>query len=340
MGVVDVNIQGQSAIFCLSGSPFQAMCMIEAIKAYDIKDYKVMLCLSNNELPRMHQLAALLNKYNITFEIESIDFRITKIERIRAMLPTRKKYKLAFIGDCNNELLIFKAFRYISDGGTMVYLDDGIATIQFFNGLCQLSNKLRHYYNVICKIRDINFDKYFYTIYHDLGDGKHITLANDFNYFASLMRGKQATKKVLLLGTCTNDYCRMENINPEVFLGELRNLMSELKCQYPGEEIVYVPHGRETYPEPKQYCEELGIEFCPTSISVEMMVLDASYRPKAVYGYTSSALYNLNLLLPDSDVCNVSFTGNTPGNDRIEITSSYYEKHGIRRLIKPLTNNN
>lgn len=325
------KLKGLPTLFCLSGSPFQALCMIEAILSFDIRDYKVLLCLSETELPRKAQLIELLNSYRISYEIESINYHITKKARFQVLLPRCNQYKLAFIGDCNNELLIFKAFQYVSDGGHLIYLDDGIATIQFFNGLCQLDRRLKYYYDVVCKVRHINFDKYFYTIYHDLKDGKHLCIANNFDYLAKLQQSKENISHVLLLGTCTNDYCYAEQIGTDVFMSELKKIMIELKQKYPHEDIIYVPHGRDTYHEPERFCHELGIVYQPTSISVEMFLLNAVYRPLAVYGFTSSALYNLNIFFPDTSVYNITFSGNTPLNDRINISSIYFIKHGIRR---------
>ena len=332
------HLKNLPAIFCLSGSPFQAMCMMEAINTFQIKDYKVLLCLSQSELPRKPQLVELLNKYGIKYEIESTNFKITKSERIKAFSHKRHKYKLAFIGDCNNELLIFKAFRYVSDGGTLIYLDDGIATIQFYNGLCQLNGKLHKYYNLISKFRDIDFDRFFYTIYRGLEDHKHISIPNDFRYLSEKHCGTKPQKHVIVLGTCTDDFCRMEQIETSIFLAEQKKLIAEIKNIYSDDEIIFVPHGRDVYNKPRQDCAELGVKFNPTSISVEMFLLESPFIPKAIFGYTSSALYNLRLLMPESDIVNISFCGNKPQNDRIEITSQYYAQNGIRREIRELNN--
>jgi len=310
--------------------------MLEAIHTFNIKDYRVLLCLSHSELPRKNQLFEFFDKYKIQYELESIDYKITKIDRLRAVMPKYNKYKTVFIGDCNNELLIFKAFTYTSNGGTLLYLDDGIATIQFYNGLCQLNRKLKSYYNLLCKIRDINFDKYFFTIYHDLRDNKHITIANKFRYLTSLRQGKNNKGNIVFLGTCTDDFCRMERIKPHLFLSEQHRILARIRHNFPKEKIIFVPHGRDVYDEPKQSCHDLGISYQPSDISVEMNLLGATYTPVAVYGFTSSALYNLKLMLPDSEIVNITFSGNQPENDRIEITSQYYSKHGIKRIIWPL----
>lgn len=332
MNQIDNKIQGQTAVFFLSGSPFQALCMVEAIQAFRIQHYKVLLCLSESELPRKPQLIAFLKSYHIPYEVESVNYRITKLDRMKAIFPRYHKYKLAFVGDCNNELLIFKAFQFISDGGKIIYLDDGIATIQFFNGLCQLNKKLKYYYKIICTLRYIDFDKYFYTIYRGLSDGKHLCIENSFTHLAQLQQKKEEQKNIVFLGTCTNDYCHAEQIKPEIFMSKLKDILFDLRRKYPNEQIVYVPHGRDTYLEPEQICKEIGVIYQPTSISVELFLLGEPYKPVAIYGFTSSALYNLHLLFSDAKVFNITFTGNSPLNNRIDISSHYFSKHGILRI--------
>ena len=331
---IERKLKGQPALFCLSGSSFQALCMIEAIHAFEITDYRVFLCLSENELPRQGQIITLLNQYHIKYEIESVNFCITKTERIKALLPNRNHFKVAFIGDCNNELLIFKAFRYISDGGTLVYLDDGIATIQFFNGMFQLSNKLRPYYELISKIRRIDFDRFFYTVYEDLKDDRHIPIINGFHSLALQQKSKSTVKSIYIIGTCIKDYCDFECIPVEKFMIVLQNLMHELRTKFPDEPLIYVPHGRETMMgDLEAMCQENKVKLRMSKISVEMMLLEEKDYPKAVYGFTSSALYNIKKLFPETEVYNITFTGNQPKTNGKEITSQYYAKFGIERRI-------
>lgn len=327
-------LKGQPAIFCLSGSSFQALCMIEAIHAFEITDYRVLLCLSENEIPRKGQIITLLEKHNIAYEIESVNFTITKTERFKALLPNRNKYKVAFIGDCNNELLIFKAFRYVSDGGTLVYLDDGIATIKFFNGMYQLNNKLRLYYDLLSKIRRINFDKFFYTVYEGLFDGRHVCINNNFDFFASQQHKKKSVSCIYIIGSNIKGYCAEMRISPTQFMSILRSIILELKMHFSQESIVLVPHGRETMlKELKAMCQEEKIELRMSKISVEMMLLEEKDYPKAVYGFTSSALYNIKKLFPDTNNYNITLAGNSPRTNGHEITSQYYTKFGIERRI-------
>ena len=325
---VEERIKRQPTVFCLSGSPFQALCMIEAIQTFEISDYRVLLCQSENELPRSNQIISLLEKYHIAYEIESVNFKITKLERFKALLPNKNKNKVAFIGDCNNELLIFKAFRYVSDGGTLVYLDDGIATIQFFNGMFQLSGKLKPYYELISKIRRIDFDRYFYTVYEDLKDDRHIPLINHFHLFANQQKAKSTVRGIYFIGTCTKNYCDYENIDIKQFMYRLHSLMHEQKTQHPSEPVIYVPHGRETMmAELEQICREEGVELR------EMMLMEEKDYPRAVYGFTSSALYNIKKILPETETCNITFVGNCPKTNGKEITSQYYARFGITRRI-------
>lgn len=338
---IERRIKGQPTIFCLSGSSFQALCMIEAIQAFEITDYRVLLCLSENELPRRGQIETLFKQYNIAYEIESVNFHITKAERFKSLLPNKNKYKLAFIGDCNNELLIFKAFRYVSDGGTLVYLDDGIATIQFFNGMFQLSKKLKPYYKLMSTIRNIDFDRYFYTVYEDLKDDRHIPIINHFQSLSLLQKSKSTVNGIYIIGTHIKDYCDFEGIKIQQFLDTLQLLMNELRLQNPDEPVIYVPHGRETMvAELQQMCNDEKIELRMSKISVEMMLLEEKDYPKLVLGFTSSALYNIKKIFPETDVFNITFTGNCPKTNGKEITSQYYAKFGIKRKIFNLSSTN
>ncbi len=331
---IERQLNGLPTIFCLSGSSFQVLCMIEAIQSFSITDYKVLLCLSENELHRKGQVVRLLEKYDISYEIESVNFKITKGERIKALLPNRNKYKVAFIGDCTNELLIFKAFRYVSDGGSIVYLDDGIATIQFFRRTYKLGSKLRHYYNVMSSFRRIDFDRYFYTVYEELNDGKHIPIINDFASLALLQKAKSTVKGIYIIGTCIKDYCGFDGVPVEKFMIFLRNLMRELRIKHPDQPVVYVPHGRETMMKELQaMCDDEGVELRCSEISVEMMLLDEPTYPKVVYGFTSSALYNIKKLFPETETVNMTFTGNVPKTNGKEVTSQYFAKFGITRMI-------
>lgn len=331
---IERRIKRQPAIFCLSGSPFQALCMIEAIQAFEITDYRVLLCQSENELPRQGQIKMLLDKFNIAYEIESVNFHITKAERFKALLPNKNKYKVAFIGDCNNELLIFKSFRYVSDGGLLVYLDDGIATIQFFNGMFQLSSKLKPYYKLMSRIRRIDFDRYFYTVYEDLTDDRHIPIICNFSYLSGLQKSKANVSGVYFIGTQTKDYCTFEGIHVNRFMIVLQGLLRELKTIYPSEPLIYIPHGREIMTEELMaLCNEEGVEYRPSEFTVEMMLLEENDYPRAVYGFTSSALYNIKKIFPKTETCNITFTGNSPKTNGKEITSQYYTKFGITRKI-------
>ena len=334
---VERILKGQPSVFCLSGSPFQALCMIEAIQTFDITDYRVLVCLSEIELPRRKQLTTLLEKYHVSYEIESVNFSITKKERLKAMLPSRNKYKVAFIGDCNNELLIFKAFRYVSDGGTLIYLDDGIATIQFFNGLFQLSSKLRPYYELTSRIRRIDFDRYFYTVYEDLKDNRHIPIINYFRFLALEQKVKTTVKGNYIIGTCIKDYCDFECVPINKFLYTLHSLMHELRTQHPDEPVIYVPHGRETMmDELEKMCHDERVELRRSEITVEMMLLEEKDYPKSIYGFTSSALYNIKRIFPETKANNITFTGNNPKTNGKAITSQYYEKFGITRRVVDL----
>ena len=68
---------------------------------------------------------------------------------------------------------------------------------------------------------------------------------------------------------------------------------------------------------------------------VELELLNQPNTPMAIYGYTSSALYNLKKIFPHTRVINVLMDGdeNNIFYRRYLMTSDYYMKNGIE-LIK------
>lgn len=336
MGTNNQQFKGKKAVFVISCSPFQVMCLIEAVHAFELRDYKVLICYDDKELPREKNTFRLLEKYGIKYEVESFNYRITKTDRLKMLKPVHNGFDLAFIGDCCDELLCYKAIRYVSDGSTLIYIDDGTATIHFFNGLFQITGKLRKYYDLVTRIRRLDFDNFFFTIYKGLSDDKHSCIINSFNFFASQQLKKGEPKNIILLGVSTDVYCNVENITADVYFTDLHKLIVEIQNKYPNDSIIFVPHGKDTYNTPKEICDKMGLIYQPSEISVEMMLLESPDRPKAVYGFRSSALYNIKLLFPDTDVVNVTFQGNQKINKDIEKASEYYERHGITRLVRQL----
>lgn len=320
------NIIGHNvpSIFII-GTPFQALCAIEAIYEFDIVDFKFLLALDSS--PRNEQLFKLLSKYNIQYEILCVDYTITKLDRIKAFIPRFNKYKNIYLGDSTNELLKFLAFRYGANGSKTIYLDDGTRTISYLEGRRNLGKKLSPYYFLLKLFRNIEFERIFFTVYSDIQNKKYKIVANNFSFFSKGLSEKRDHKNIFIVGTTTEKFY----ISPDKLINSMDELFSSLSNKHPMHKIVYVPHGRDNSKRWNDVCDKYGVAIVRPDESIEFYLMSLSYCPMEVYGYTSSALYNIKLLFPQCSIFNILFENeNTPIN--YLFISEYYAKHGITKL--------
>ena len=73
-----------------------------------------------------------------------------------------------------------------------------------------------------------------------------------------------------------------------------------------------------------------GIFFTPTDKCVELYITKQNDLPIAIYGYTSTALFTLRIMLPNIPIFNVFFSGNNKdGVKNYNSISDTYNSKGI-----------
>ena len=117
--------QSTPSIFVVT-SPFQALCAFNAIKAFEITDYRFYLALIEDI--RNEQLFTLFQQQGIAYEVVNIE-NLTRSDRLQFLLPHFSRYKRLFIGDARNISQYFIGLSKVSNGGCMVYLDVVVAII-------------------------------------------------------------------------------------------------------------------------------------------------------------------------------------------------------------------
>ena len=122
--------QSTPSIFVVT-SPFQALCAFNAIKAFEITDYRFYLALIEDI--RNEQLFTLFQQQGIAYEVVNVE-KLTKTDRLQFLLPHFSRYKRLFIGDARNISQYFIGLSKVSNGGCMVYLDDGNDNIFLLKG--------------------------------------------------------------------------------------------------------------------------------------------------------------------------------------------------------------
>ncbi len=323
--------RGVPSLFFIN-SPFQAICMLEAIKEFEITDYQVYLVLYNDI--RNEQLFALLEKEAVKYEV--IDGNQIRLNSYFGLLYTfnSNRYKRAFIGHYNSDSFFYLALKKLSNNSDIVYLDDGAATITLLKGLFKrtgLGSLVFLYFKVIAKLHNISLEN-LYTIYGKLPNEKFNIYECDLSYLKSQSRNK-THKDIYFIGTNTSIYCNSYKIPEETLYTKLEQLLISLKRKYPNEHIIYVPHGRDESQIPKHVCLENDIEFKKVDTTVELYIASQNTQPLAIYGFSSSALFNLIKMMPVSLVYNVILTSSYHITDeRLKGMMEYYEDNGIKTI--------
>ncbi len=315
------------------GSPFQALCLVGAIRNLKLTEYKVVVIYYD----RYYQVKNVLGRFGVNYELRYVGKYRWRMRwyRITSLIHRNNKYKRLFLGDFRSETLLYFGLQYISDGADIVYLDDGNATLPLFDGkrttppLGCLDTK---YASVMTKYRKISFMKYFYSIYTGLPNEKFIIRHNSLD----ILNGNTSeidNRRVYIIGTNTGLYCKSMNFPELTIVKVLETIIHSIRNKYLQTEIIYIPHGKDTSLEVKNLCDRYCVEYKKLDVPVELYFVD-EIKPIAIYGFMSSALFNLKQMFPASEVYNLYLPPSGEGDTiaRKKSISEYYKKCGIIQL--------
>ena len=316
-------------------SPFQALCAVTAIRQLEIQDYKFYALLPRGEV-RNSQVECVLNHFDIKYTAISPTNRFEVFYyKYRPLIKRNNKYKRLFLGDFRTVFLYSVGCGVVSDNANVVYLDDGNISISLLRGrdtepLSDNDVRLLECYK---KHRGFVFFKNLLTIYSDIPNSNFNIEGLQLSVVGKEHSGEsQAVSRVYIVGTNLERFCGPLGLSEDIFVSYLDTLMKKLKAEFPGNEIVYIPHGCETKVYAETLCEKYGIRYLKPQMMIELELLSIANPPKAIYGFTSTALYTLKKLFPDSKVVNIVFDSLEKDNPFvIDILdcSKYYAQNGI-----------
>ncbi len=320
-------------------SPLQAICAVAALRQLLIDDYKMVVMLTDNR-QRNRTVTRFLNMRHIAYETVSYNHFTYKWYQLLCLVKRpHNHYRRLFIGFFGAPFHHFAGCSRVADGAHVVYLDDGVATVTLLKH--QHITDITYFQEkpvIRLMARRRGFDLYhnLLTMYSDI-DNPSYQIAPLCLDLASNDRpsGQPQAQGVYLIGTVSQSYCNQLKISEEEFARKSGELMARLKAEYPDEEMVFVPHRSDEGDYARRLCEEHRVEFRPVDMTVEIELQQQACPPRAVVGFTSSALYNLKKMFPQCRVINVLFAPgehNKPYRDFLSI-SEYYEQNGIE-LIK------
>lgn len=320
------------SVFIVS-TPFQALCAIAVIKQLNIKEYRVIAHLSKGQIRNL-QLVNFLNENNIRYVKFTPNTLLYYYYKYKSALSNKSKYTRLFIGNHNDFIGFLRGCCDIANESDIVYLDDGVQSISLFKGALKerMNLKNRGYLNKISNRRHFELLRYFISIYDGIDNPSFVIEKLNLNMAinGNLIR----SNGIVIIGIVLEESCAIYNITREKLLEVIDKLFKRLKNENPDSKIIYVPHGRDESLYALDFCNKYGCEFlkCDTMIEIELM--KRMRIPKAIIGFTSSALYNLKEIFPSSKYENIVCYSKHKSSIfcETEEISKYYESHGIKMI--------
>lgn len=327
------------SVFAVS-SPLQVLCAAAVIRQLEIKDYKIVVCYQKGD-PRNEQLWAILDCFEMYNRTLMQLNRINVIfYRFRSKLHLRNRYKRLFIGDFRGYYDFILGSSFVSDGADIVYLDDGNVTLSLLNNVFTepMPQIWKTFLNHVASRRNFVLNKNLLTLYGDVHNPKYNILPLHLEYVTYNYKKSDAQLKgVYIVGTNIDRYCDPLGISKEMFINKLDDLMSCLRKEYRNETITYIPHGCDRSEYARELCQRFGYEFRRPKMMVEMELLDNKCQPLAIYGFTSSALFNLKKMFPHTRVVNVLYhSEDNQFFEEYRMISNYYSQNGIQLVEQEL----
>lgn len=293
----------------------------------------------------------MLEEYGIPYTLIYID-EITASKYLSEGKRPVPGYQRVFLGDVFSVEMKMVAASCAADGAALVYLDDGNSMIQtlkhndtglFSKRLFQINGfnwrfwrhratrylKLSKY----CFQHKLFIHQNFFTIFPDLVPSKAYSYSNRLN----LLRSRYncgLSNDVMFIGCPVRILCGRTGIDENLLYSKLAQKLADIKAEYPGCRMMYIPHGRESDERADEICKSLGIEYRPISEAIEFYAVRNHIAPCCIYGINSTALLTLKTILPQANVTNiiVGEKGNA-FHHFLEEVADYYSTKGIAKEV-------
>lgn len=315
-----------SALFIIR-SPFQCLCMLEAIDFFKIESFDVLIP-EHSTGTNSTQLKALLNDQKIPYQTHNIRHALKDLLPY-AIRRRHKYYKNIFIGNyyspSDEALAVFCGeWRY-----NVYFLDDGTQALSLFSETPRNRFKTKKwalYFRFIYslgKLKGCRKPNYF-TIF-DVTSNKFNIIKNDFNL---LKRGLPGNKEEVFIIGANSSILKFKGCT---YLQLMDYLIGRIHNDYPGKRIQYCPHRRDSNNnEIRAWCISNHVEWYDTRVSVEYDFTTTGIYPLCVVGFTSNALYTLKMLFPESRIMTVFYHVESEFADReTEIIRLEMNRKGI-----------
>ena len=325
------------SLFIIS-SPLQVLCAIEAIYEFELSNYKILYAFSSND-PRREQVVSMLKNYKVNYI--PIEYKINGVWNYLFSINTgehdiSKKFGRIFIGDIYSENLIAIAYKYSRIGTKLVFMDDGNSTISVLTQgeHIPLSKRsiIRNLLALKYLFKLVVVGKYFFTTYADCVVTKKVVYKNTFSHLLGSHSIEENHKQLYFIGTFGDAYVSEIHISIGEYYNILNKTLKQLRILNPEVECYYIPHGRDKSQETKQIAIKNGFKYLKLNEAVESYLLTNKIYPYLVTGFSSSALFNLQLIYKKTKVINYYVLNEKEPSKGYQQISDLYSKCGIKSI--------
>lgn len=317
-----------SALFIV-GSPFQCLCMLEAVDFFKIEQYDVLIpeeSTGNNSA----QLKALLGDMSIEYQTFKFHHAIWGL--LPYVMRKHKYYKNIFLGNYYSPTyealaVFFGKMRY-----NLFFIDDGTQALSLFSDRPRYrfsAKKWELYFRFIYGIGRLKgCGKHnFYTIF-DVQSTRFNIIKNDFGRLKRDIYGN--IKDIYVIGANSS----VLKFQGSTYLQLMDRLLEYLHRCLPNQTLHYCPHRRDlNNKEIARWCLNNQVEWYETRVSVEYDFAMTGIYPIGIVGFTSNALYTLNMMYPESKVMTVQYHLESEFSDKeTDIIRKEMNRKGIETI--------
>lgn len=328
------NLVKDKKVLFVTGSPFQALCAVEAIREFQIEDFRI-INLEYKEDGRRVQVKNILDSYKIDFE-QVVLSRFTFLSFFIKSFLCKSNYDIAFVGDIYAYDYRLFALSKTKRKGQIIYLDDGNATIDVLKGVPHLRISrfpIRLYIDYILRtVKNISKERAFYTIFDDIETQQYKIYSNSLSHLDIFKLNKKQRESVgYFIGTNPDGYRELFSLSIEEYQNMVQSVLMDLRRKV--DTLVYIPHGKDYNNELMAFCQSNGIQYKIMGVNIEFYLLSIPDNINLIAGFTSTALFTIKKLFPNSVVANYVVSRETSLSSETISISEYYSKHGINKII-------
>lgn len=305
-------------------SPFQAICVYEAIAKYKIESPDI-FCLGGYYLQKNGKTPLLLKELGLSFQVlELSSYHNLFVELLKKR--NKNQYERCFIGDFFDPNLRLFASLSLTHNGSLYFLDDGASTLTAINtkrplSIPSLRVKVKYIIPQMLSLLK-RHNKKFFSIFDTEGGDKNELIAIRNRYSHNQQQGKG----VFIIGTTYKGFK-----NSKTFFSLLEKTINCYKD--PQQEIFYSPHRAAVDDVTiKDICSKYGVHYIVGDYCVEVDYIKNNYNPSIIVGFGSTALFTLRKIFPDSSIYSVKYPrAMINGDEEIyEVVNRDLQKNGVK----------